>query len=863
MPHSIRLTNRAIACPRSFVVLAGIAATLLVSGCGGGEAADTASPMTLRAIDTCSAFGTTPVFNTQVRAPQKVLGFELGSREITQAQARTLMDSLAADSGRVFVGTAGTSVKGVPLDYAIVGNGSQITESSLAQLSLAIRKLMNPATSSEEGASLAATLPAVFWLAGNVHGSEESGADASLRVLYELAAREDCAAQRIRDNSVVVVLPIQNPDGRASSTRSNANGFDLNRDWFARTQPETDGKLDLMRVYPPQLFIDAHEMGSKGFFFPPTADPSYHEVPRITQAWVNGLLSPAIKAEFNRQRIPYFHGAPYDLYAMEYGDTVSTVGFHAAGMTFEKHNGAKIAVRTGEQYLAMWASVYAAASDKQRILNEWRQSHVKARDEGSLGTLNPNGLYYDGTTLYQTVPDLTVRHYFFPVDPTTGPSRELTRLVRRLQRMDVQVKQLSADFDVPNYRPYGGQVVSTFRMRTGSYWVPMNQARKHWIQAMLHEQPYSPLSVSYDVSAWSNPLLMNVAGGSSSEVLISPPALVADLVQEPMPPTVPTPALRVGVFEMPGSTGVEAAGALRHLFARWNVNYSAVTAANIAAGLPGVDVLLVPNGSASGGLQALGSKGQKALKAWVNNGGRFVGYLGGTQLAIGAGVSSVVLTASHTAAPGTLIRVKLDSASPLAEGTSNPWVMYVDDAVMTPGLGQVVARFPASTEPEYHASGLAIGIDELTNSAALVDERVGDKGGRAVLFSFNPNFRGWTDGTQRLLWNALFGANPSAGGAVLNAKDSVGALELASRALKTLPDSGNKSLRIVVASDDAGLTRSMLERYGAEFKESSKKERTVFVVANPEGLAGEEHPFAMELARELREQIRPLSIALP
>ena len=36
---------------------------------------------------------------------------------------------------------------------------------------------------------------------GNVHGDEESGADAELRVLYELADRTDCAAQQILDNA--------------------------------------------------------------------------------------------------------------------------------------------------------------------------------------------------------------------------------------------------------------------------------------------------------------------------------------------------------------------------------------------------------------------------------------------------------------------------------------------------------------------------------------------------------------------------------------------------------------------------------------------------------------------------------------
>ena len=40
-----------------------------------------------------------------------------------------------------------------------------------------------------------------------------------------------------------MIIPTQNPDGREADTRRNVYGFDLNRDWFARTQAETDGKL--------------------------------------------------------------------------------------------------------------------------------------------------------------------------------------------------------------------------------------------------------------------------------------------------------------------------------------------------------------------------------------------------------------------------------------------------------------------------------------------------------------------------------------------------------------------------------------------------------------------------------------------
>ena len=108
-------------------------------------------------------------------------------------------------------------------------------------------------------------------------------------MLWELADRSDCAARRILDEAIVVILPTQNPDGREADTRRNAYGFDMNRDWFARTQPETDGKVELLRRFPPVLFIDAHEIGGEDdYFFPPNADPIYHETPDRSLGWIDG-----------------------------------------------------------------------------------------------------------------------------------------------------------------------------------------------------------------------------------------------------------------------------------------------------------------------------------------------------------------------------------------------------------------------------------------------------------------------------------------------------------------------------------------------------------------------------------------------
>ncbi len=145
-----------------------------------------------------------------------------------------------------------------------------------------------------------------MWLAGNVHGGEKSGADAELKTLYELAARTDCDVRKLNDDLVTVIMPSQNPDGRAASRRQNDYGFDLNRDWFARTQPETEAKVELLRRWPGQVFVDAHEMGGRQYFFPPNADPIHHEIADEPVSWINSI------GEANKAAFGYNGACPDD-----------------------------------------------------------------------------------------------------------------------------------------------------------------------------------------------------------------------------------------------------------------------------------------------------------------------------------------------------------------------------------------------------------------------------------------------------------------------------------------------------------------------------------------------------------------------
>jgi len=181
----------------------------------------------------CDPF-TAPQLGGHVPAPKSILGFELGTKEVTTAQSDAYLGAVDAASDRVVTATLARTVQGRDLRYAIVGHPDRVTVAGLAAVRANAAKLMDPDASPAEAAAIAASDPAILWVAANVHGTEESGADASLRVLYELADREDCAARQILDAAVVVILPIQNPDGREADTRRNAYGFDMNRDWCPR-----------------------------------------------------------------------------------------------------------------------------------------------------------------------------------------------------------------------------------------------------------------------------------------------------------------------------------------------------------------------------------------------------------------------------------------------------------------------------------------------------------------------------------------------------------------------------------------------------------------------------------------------------
>ncbi|MEU3453554.1 M14 family zinc carboxypeptidase [Micromonospora sp. NPDC006766] len=494
--------------------LAGAAAILLLSGTAPlavAAPAGAAAPTPTCSNDPSARLSTVP-------SPEAVLGFPLGlgqQRVVTNDEVRTYLNVVDRASDRVVTGVMATSVLGQPLPYAVVSSERHVKKETLRKIADDIRDLRDPRqTKPKKAADTAADQPAIVWVTANIHGGEKSGTDAALKTLYELAAGLSCAVQQRNDNLVTVIVPTQNPDGRDASRRQNEYGFDMNRDWFARTQQETDGKLELMRQYPPQVFVDAHEMSGRQYFFPPNADPIHHEVASEVVDWIN-QIGEANKAGFGyngacRSGVTtecYFNYSTYDLFFMGYGDTVPAAGFGAAGMTFEKGSSSSVADRVQQQFHTQWSTLGWAAAHKHELLTGYYKIWTDALAQGRAGTLEPNEVVQPTNAVQFPVPDIKIRSYFLLPDRQVADVRQL---VERLRRMDVEVYEVTKPTKVPTARVFGGRTATNVTVPEGAYWIPLDQPQKHWIQAIMGEDPYVPFPYFYDVSSWSNPLLMGV-----------------------------------------------------------------------------------------------------------------------------------------------------------------------------------------------------------------------------------------------------------------------------------------------------------------------------------------------------------------
>ncbi len=247
--------------------------------------------------------------SASVPSPRAFFGRIMGApgELVDSSKAYSYCRALAAASPRVRIFTIGQSEEG--RDILLLAIADEKGIASLDQLKAATAALADPRkTDAGAAEKLIANSRPIYYFNAALHSDETGSTESVLETAYRLAVSERPMIRRIRENLVVLINPVSNPDGR-----------DKQVEWFYRY---LKGKTDLNtlpRQSPPYwgkyVFVDvnrdAHQLTqettktvSRMFFdWHPTVVHDLHEGVPLLMTWngtgpYNPHVDPITIAEF-------------------------------------------------------------------------------------------------------------------------------------------------------------------------------------------------------------------------------------------------------------------------------------------------------------------------------------------------------------------------------------------------------------------------------------------------------------------------------------------------------------------------------------------------------------------------------------
>lgn len=439
---------------------------------------------------------------------------------ILYSEIAPMLREIEQNSNRVRVDVIGQSAGGRNLFLATISDPE--AQGRLGQYQAIRQQMLKDPEKAQEMIEKFGDFKVPVFINASIHGNEYPGVDAAMRLIETLAYEDTPEVQAILDNMIVLVNVVQNPDGRVRGTRANANGFDINRDMIAQTQPEAQATVRILKEWNPMITLDLHGFVNPMLIEPctPPHNPNYEYdlfinwAFRQAEAMEDELFA---RTGFTAQ-IP-FRDFPlaWDDWAPSYVPMYSM--FHGSyGHTLE--TGYRDERGVDSHYWAVWGALQFAAANREQMLND--QIEVFRRGFLDLPQMRiPDDILewtsYDQYTWLDLV-DFPAA-YLIPQDaPLQLSDHAPARLVEFLLTNDVEVEQASQAFTVEGVR-----------YPAGTYVVWMDQPKRGLANTILESGPdlsgnpelefYSP------PVAWSYPLLWGVsrvAVQDSIEIKTSP-----------------------------------------------------------------------------------------------------------------------------------------------------------------------------------------------------------------------------------------------------------------------------------------------------------------------------------------------------
>ena len=473
------------------------------------------------------AFMSTICF-TQIKSPEEFLGYKIGTRYTPHWKIVSYFQYVAQSSpSTVKLQQYGETNEHRPLYLTFIS--SEENSSNLENIRLNNLRLANLA---KDKMAPSETAPAIVWLSYNVHGNETSSSEAALLTLFALVDPKNSQTKEWLKNTVVIIDPCINPDGRDRYVnwfnsivgdnynprldarehrepwpggRTNHYNFDLNRDWAWQTQVESQQRMKQYNQWMPQIHVDYHEQGiNQPYYFAPAAQP-YHEAITQWQRDFQVTIGKNHAKYFDKNGWLYFTKEVFDLFYPSYGDTYPVYN-GAIGMTYEQGGGGAggLGADTDE-------------GDTLTLYNRVTHHYTTSLSTVEIASLNANTLVKEFRKFFNNAVSGNVGEYkSYVIKNNPSDVERINALLKLLDKNGIEYGSASGIGKGYNY--HNGKE-ENFTVASGDIVINGAQPRATMIKVLFEPQSKLVDSLTYDITAWSLPFAYGLTAFASKQAI--------------------------------------------------------------------------------------------------------------------------------------------------------------------------------------------------------------------------------------------------------------------------------------------------------------------------------------------------------
>ena len=449
-------------------------------------------------------------YDLSIPKPEDVIGHKIGDRHTRTSQIVDYYESIASVSDRVALDDHARSHEGRRLIHAIVTHPDN--HKNLENIRIDNVKISDmPNQMKNKNLD---KMPLVAYLGFSIHGDEASGAEAAVLLLHHLAAGQGDEIDQILRNTIIIIDPMFNPDGRdrfanwangnrgivpTTDTqdrehnqpwprgRTNHYLFDLNRDWMPVTQPESQGRVKLFHHWRPQFLLDVHEMGRNStFFFQPGIKSRTNPNTPKEGVELTYKIAPFFAKRLDDIQSMYYSEQSYDDFYYGKGSTYGDI-HGSVGILFEQGSSRALETESNQgkltyaftvrnQYMATLGAIDGLVALRKEFLRYQRDFYATS---SAVATKNK------------------IKGYLINLKENRT---RVQMLVKTLQSHRVDAYTLKKPITVKGKRFNKGEAVI----------IPTNQPQTRFIAGVMEKVTAFEDSLFYDVSAWTLPLAFGV-----------------------------------------------------------------------------------------------------------------------------------------------------------------------------------------------------------------------------------------------------------------------------------------------------------------------------------------------------------------